>query len=92
MGLADVEEFFVNSTDKGLYFPFFTIRHISKHVQNDSSNVRKCVSLLVEKGAVKEHPFNKMFHEKRYQLDKNYYVKNYLLDISQLSFPESSSD
>lgn len=79
MGLGEIEKVFVDKTQGGNFFPFFTVREIAKTAGDCPSNVRKYLKSLIEVNAVREHPFNSCTKAKRYQLNRDYFVRNYLL-------------
>ena len=78
MGLGEIEKVFVDKTQGGLFFPFFTVREIAKTAGDCPSNVRKYLKSLISVNAVREHPFNNQTKAKRYQLNRDYFTKNYL--------------
>ena len=79
MGLGEIEKAFLDKSLNGNIFPFFTIKEIAKSAKDSPSNVRTYVKTLISINAVRGHPFNSKMNAKRYQLNRDYFLKNYVL-------------
>lgn len=79
MGIGEIENILVEKSLKGLIFPFFSVKEIAHEVKDSPGNVRNYIKTLKEYNAIKEHPFNCKMKCKRYQLNRDYFIKNYVL-------------
>ena len=88
MNIGEIESFFINKTMGGLFFPFFSVREISKATKTDTSDTSRILKALVKDGVLREYPYNPKIKGKRYQLNKEYFLREYTLShatINQLS-------
>ena len=83
MGIGKIESVFVSNVLYGTLLKYLTVKQISKESNSSPGNVRNYIKTLLEINAIKEHPCNKIQREKRYRLDRDYYIKNYRIEQNE---------